>query len=290
MVQVADGPGTKLVPDNRLYVIDLSTNPPALIDTVAVGGHPSGMSINRAGNLALIASRADESISVLSIEGKQVKFIDTVTIGEHVAYVAFTPDGRRALATKLGAHKVALLEVDGQRVTYTKRDLEVGLFPNNLEVTPDGKLALTADHGNVGGSGGRIYTVSVIDLEANPPRVIDKVVFGHEPEGLALSPKGRIAVVAQWRGSGDASERFYNRSGIILVFRIDGKKLSKVGEVDVRGLPSGVVFSPDGKWLYVGNSNGAEMSVLRVDGDRVTNTGTLVKLPGRPMSMRGRTQ
>ena len=68
-----DGAGWKMVPDNRLYVIDLTTNPPALIDTVAVGKQPSGMSINRAGNLALIANRADNSISVLRIAGKSTK-------------------------------------------------------------------------------------------------------------------------------------------------------------------------------------------------------------------------
>src|SRR5205823_12435432 len=58
-----DGAGWKMVPDNKLYVIDLTTNPPALIDTVAVGKQPSGMSINREGNLALIANRADNSIN-----------------------------------------------------------------------------------------------------------------------------------------------------------------------------------------------------------------------------------
>ena len=62
---VADGAGWKPVPDNKLYVIDLTTNPPELIDTVTVGKQPSGMSINRAGDLALIANRADNSISVL---------------------------------------------------------------------------------------------------------------------------------------------------------------------------------------------------------------------------------
>ena len=36
----------KQVPDNRLYVIDLTTNPPKLIDTVLVGKQPSGLSIN----------------------------------------------------------------------------------------------------------------------------------------------------------------------------------------------------------------------------------------------------
>ena len=291
MEQVADGPGWKAVPDNKLYVIDLTASPPARIDTVTVGKQPSGMAINRAGNLALVANRADNSISVLSIQGKQVKLVDTVTIGEQVAHVAFTPDGKRALAAKFPGHKVALLEVDGQKVTYTKRDLAVGLWPYNLDITPDGKLALTADNGNAGGSDGNVDTVSVIDMEASPPRVIDKVVVGDAPEGIAISPTGRLAVAVLLRGSNNAkSDWFYNRNGSVAVLRIDGKKVTKVGEVEVRGLPEGAVFSPDGKWLYVGNFVDSDISVLRVDGDVVTNTGTLLKLPGAPASMRGRTQ
>ncbi len=288
---VADGGNWKPSPDNKLYVIDLTTSPPTRIDTVAVGRQPSGMSINRTGTLALIANRADNSISVLAIQGKQVRLVDTVVIGEHVAHVAFTPDGRRALAGKFPGHKVALLEVDGQKVTYTKRDLAVGLWPYNLDVTPDGKLALTADNGNNGGSDGNVDTVSVIDLEAQPPRVIDKVVVGDAPEGFAVSPTGRLAVAVLLRGSNNAkTDWFYNRNGSVAVLKIDGKKVTKVGEVEVRGLPEGAVFSPDGRWLYVGNFIDSDISVLRVDGDTVTNTGTLLNLPGKPASMRGRTQ
>jgi len=288
---VQDGGNWKPAPDNKLYVIDLTTSPPTRIDTVAVGRQPSGMSINRAGNLALVANRADNSISVLAIQGKQVRLVDTVMIGEHVAHVVFTPDGRRALAGKFPGHKVALLEVDGQKVTYTKRDLAVGLWPYNLDVTPDGKLALTADNGNNGGSDGNVDTVSVIDLEAQPARVIDKVVVGDAPEGFAISPTGKFAVAVLLRGSNNAkTEWFYNRNGSVVALRIDGKKVTKVGEVEVRGLPEGAVFSPDGRWLYVGNFLDSDISVLRVDGDTITNTGTLLKLPGRPASMRGRTQ
>ncbi|MFZ2650280.1 MAG: YncE family protein [Burkholderiaceae bacterium] len=287
---VADGANWKSAPGNKLYVIDLTTSPPALIDTVAVGKQPSGMSINRAGNLALIANRADNSISVLAISGKQVRPVDTVVIGEHVAHVVFTPDGKRAIAGKFPGHKVALLEVDGQKVTYTKRDLAVGLWPYNLDVTPDGRLALTADNGNNGGSDGNVDTVSVIDLEAKPERVIDKVVVGDAPEGFAISPTGKLAVAVLLRGSNNAkTEFFYNRNGSVVVLKIDGKKVSKIGEVEVRGLPEGAVFSPDGRWLYVGNFIDEDISVLRVDGDTVTNTGTLLKLPGKPASMRGRT-
>jgi DNA-binding beta-propeller fold protein YncE len=286
---VPDGAGWKFVPDNKLYVIDLTTSPPSHIATVEVGKQPSGLDINRAGNLALVTNRADNSISVLSIQGKDVKLVDTVPMGEQVAAVAFTPDGKRALAVKFPGHKVALLEVDGQKVTYTKYDMNVGLWPYNIGVTPNGKLAITANNGNSGAADGQVDTVSVIDLEAKPPRVIDHVVVGDGPEGFAISPTGEIAVALLLRGSNAAKTSwFYNRNGSVAVLKIDGKKMTKVGEVEVRGLPEGAVFSPDGKYLYVGNFLDSDVSILRVDGTKVTDTGKRLQLPGHPASMRGR--
>jgi hypothetical protein len=65
MDSIPDGPGWKASPDDKLYIIDLTTHPPVRIDTVAVGKQ-LGMAINRAGNLALIANRTDNSISAPS--------------------------------------------------------------------------------------------------------------------------------------------------------------------------------------------------------------------------------
>jgi DNA-binding beta-propeller fold protein YncE len=106
---VQDGGAWKGVPGSDVFVIDLKANPPALISTVKAGRQPSGMAINRAGNLALVTNRADNSISVLSIRGKEVKVVDTVAMGEQVSAVAFTPDGKRALAAKNVNNKAALL-------------------------------------------------------------------------------------------------------------------------------------------------------------------------------------
>jgi DNA-binding beta-propeller fold protein YncE len=279
----------KQVPDNRLFVIDLKANPPTLIDTLAIGKQPSGLSINKAGTLALVANRADNSVSVLRIAGQKVTLIDTVVIGESVAHVRFTPDGRRALAAKFPSHKIALLDVDGEKVTYNKVDLAAGLWPYNVDVTPDGKLALTADNGNSGASDGQVDTVSVIDLEATPPRVIDKVVVGDGPEGLAVSPTGKLAVAVILRGSNSSkSAYFYNRNGSVVALKIDGKKVTRSNEVIVRGLPEGAVFSADGKYLYVGNFIDQDISILRVDGDTLVDTGKSFGLAGHPAAMRGR--
>lgn len=119
-----------------------------------------------------------------------MKLVDTVAMGDSIGHVAFSPDGRRAIATKVSAHKVSILDVGADRkVTYTKLDLPTGQFPINVAVTPDGKIALTADLGNAAASDGSVDTVSVVDLEAEPPRIIDRIVVGDGPEGLAISPK-----------------------------------------------------------------------------------------------------
>src|SRR5215813_13118701 len=195
---VQDGSTWKEAPDNRLFVIDLKAVPPAHIATIEVGRQPSGVAINRRGDLALVTNRVDKSISVLTIQGREVKVVDTISVGDEVVAVAFTPDGKRALVVKPTSHKVAVLDVDGPKVTYSKYDMQVGLMPYNIDVTPDGKLAITAD---LGASDGHIDTVSVIDLEAKPPRVIDRVTVGDAPEGLAISPKGDVAVAMLLAGS-----------------------------------------------------------------------------------------
>src|SRR6266545_2989188 len=281
MDYVADGATWKAVPDNKLYVIDLTANPPKLIDTVVVGKQPSGLSINHAGDLALIANRADNSVSVLKISGQSVKLIDTVPMGEMVAHVAIAPDGKRAIAAKFPGHKAALLDIDGDKVTYNKQDMPLGQWPYNLDITPDGKLALTADNGGAGSADGNVDTVSVIDLEAKPPRVIDKVVVGDGPEGFAISPTGKLAVAVLLRGSNaDKKAFFYNRNATVVALKIDGKKVTKTNEVEVRGLAEGAVFSDDGKYLYVGNFIDQDISILRVDGDQIVNTGRSLQLPG----------
>jgi DNA-binding beta-propeller fold protein YncE len=281
-----DGDALKMNPDDKVYVIDLKANPPKLEGTVTVGKQPSGLSFSPTGNLALVTNRADKSISVLSVKGTDVKVIDTIDMGDIVSHVEFTPDGKRALATKFNTHKVSLLDINGDKVTYSKIDLPTGQWPYNVAVAPNGKIALTADNGASGSSDGSVDTVSVVDLEANPIRITDRVVVGDGPEGLAISPKGDVAVAVILEGSNNKSAYFYKRNGTAAVLRIDGKKVTKVGDVELGGLPEGAAFTPDGKYLFIGNYLDQDLSILKVDGTKVTDTGKRFKLPGHPASVR----
>jgi DNA-binding beta-propeller fold protein YncE len=281
-----DGDALKQVPDNKIFVIDLKASPPKLAATITGGKQPSGLNFSPDGKMALVANRGDNSISVLSVNGTDVKVTDTVQMPDSVAHVLFTPDGKHALAVRFPAHKLSLLDVANGKVTYSKIDLPTGQWPYNVVVSPNGKIAFTSDNGGAGSSDGNVDTTSVIDLEANPPRIIDRVVVGDGPEGLAVSPKGDLAAATILRGSNMKNAFFYHKNGSVSILKIDGKKVTKTQDIEVGGLPEPIVFTPDGKYILVGNFLNQDFSILKVNGTKVTDTGKRFQVPGHPASAR----
>jgi DNA-binding beta-propeller fold protein YncE len=276
----------KLTPTDKLFVIDLKANPPKLAQTVTVGRQPSGLSISPKGDMALVANRGDGTISVLKIDGTTVTQTGTLPISPGVSHVEFTPDGKHALALKSPENKVALLDIDGDKVSYNKLDIPTYAFPYNVVVSPDSKLALTADNGNNGSSDGSLDAVTVIDLAAAHPHAIAHVTVGDAPEGLAISPNGNVAAALNVDGSNLKGQWFYHPNGSVTVLSIQGKAVSPVGTVEVGALPEGIAFTPDGRYLYVGNFIDQDVSILKVDGTSITDTGKRFKAGGHPASMR----
>jgi YVTN family beta-propeller protein len=157
-----------------------------------------------------------------------------------------------------------------------------------VEITPDGKLGLVNNQG-FGASDGQVDTVSVIDLAANPPRVIDQVAVGDGPEGLAVSPVGGYAASLLLNGTGAPKTAFYHHDhSLVALLKIDGKKVHKVGDTLVHGGAEGIAFSPDGRFLYVGGYNDSELAILRLQGEKLVPVGAF-RLPGHPASLRGNT-
>ena len=282
-----DASPPKFMPSDKLHVIDLEANPPRVIDTLTVGRQPSGMAISPDGRMALVANRAETSVSVLSIAGKQVRFEGTVETGDQVTHVAFAPDGKRAMINKASTDQVSFLAIDGAEVTLAGPDLAVGDYPYNADITPDGRLAIVANTGNNGRSDGNIDSITVIDLQHNPPRVIDHLAAGDAPEGITISPDSRLAVTGNLCGSDAPPDAWFLRSpGCIQVFEISDSGVRHVAELPAGGVPEALAFSPDGRWLLVANLLDADVTVFAVRDGQIVDTGRKLALPGHPGSMR----
>src|SRR5262245_7000884 len=188
----------KTVPDDKLTVIDLKASPPKVAAQLQAGQGAAGVSINRAGTLALVANRSEGTVSVFSIAGNALTPVGKINLGDDKSgpsHVAITPDGKTALVSRDGDNKISVLSIDGNKVEYTKRDISAGLRPYGLVIHPNGKVAAVA---NIGTGSGDADTVSLIDIEAKPARVVQTVTVGQTPEGIALSPDGAFSPWA-WR-------------------------------------------------------------------------------------------
>jgi DNA-binding beta-propeller fold protein YncE len=277
---------TKTVPDNRVSVIDLKASPPAVIATLEAGRSPAGVSINRRGTLALVANRGEGTVSVFTIQGKTVAPAGTVTIAGETSgtsHAAFTPDGTMALVTRDNDHTISVLSVDGTTVEYTGRDINAGLRPYGVDVSSRGDYAVVA---NVGLGGGDTDTVSLIDVRATPPRVVDTISVGQTPEGVTVSPDGAVVAVVVMNGSNKAKDSpFYGDAGRLVLLRATGMKLSKVAQAPIGHWSQGAAFSSDGRTILVGNMVEKDIHVFGWDGGALREVGRL-KVGGGPAAIR----
>jgi len=103
--------------------------------------------------------------------------------------------------------------------------------------------------------------VSVIDLTTKPPKFNQNLTSGLGATTVRVSPDGKLALIA-------------NRTeGTVSVFTVANKQLTAVGKVDLSNkgsLPSGIVFTHDGKHALLTRGGDNMVSVLNIDGSNVT--------------------
>ena len=280
---------TKQTPDNRVTIIDLKASPPKVLATLEAGAGAAGISINRQGTLALVSNIVGGSVSVFAIQGKTVTKVGNVEVGGPKAgggMVAIAPDGKTALVSRNADNKISVLSIDGTKVEDTKREMTAGVRPIVLDIARSGAFAAVASL--AGGASGDNDSISLIDLGAKPPRVVDTIgVLGATAEGLKIAPDGSVVAVVVHNGSNRAKDSpFFNDAGKLVLVRITGKTLSRVAEAPIGHWSQGVAFSPDGKTILVGNMVEKDYWVFQWDGSTLRDTGQRIKMNGGPVAIR----
>jgi DNA-binding beta-propeller fold protein YncE len=102
--------------------------------------------------------------------------------------------------------------------------------------------------------------VSVIDLTATPPEVVQSLHAESGTTTVRIAPDGTLALVAN---------RF---AGTLSVFTIDGRRLTPAGTVMIgpKSMPSGIAFTADGKTALVTRNGDHMVQTLDIEGAKVT--------------------
>ncbi len=267
---------TKAIPDDKLTVIDLKSSPPKVLATLQAGAGAAGVSINRAGTLALVANRSEGTVSVFTISGNTLSPAGKITLGDAKSgpsHPMFSRDGTTALVTRDGDNRIAVLSVDGAKVEYTKRDLSAGMRPYQIDSTANGDIAIV---GTIGAGSGDADTMSLIDMRTKPVRVVNTVTVGQTPEGLKISPDGAHVAVTVMNGSNKPKNSpFFNDFGLLKIYRISGTELTPVTEAQVGHWCQGIAWSKDSKTVLAQCMVENEIATFGFDGKTLTKTAPI---------------
>ncbi len=143
----------------------------------------------------------------------------------------------------------------------------IGGPPQAVAITPDGRLAIVSAPNHYDHAARRNVletALQVVDLRAEPPRIVERIELPHHPQGVAINRAGTLLLAATVGGS-------------VAVFEIGERGLRAAGELTISaGRLAGISFSHDGRAALVALRDEQGLAVLDVEGSRVTDSGERV--------------
>jgi DNA-binding beta-propeller fold protein YncE len=266
-------------PDDRVSVVDLTSNPPKVVQSLTSGAGATQVRVSPDGKLALIANRAEGTVSVFTVQDKRLTAAGKVDTGNKASLpsaVVFV-DGKTALLTRSGDNQVNVLHIDGTNVTIDPRILTTALAPYTMDINAKHTLAAVS---NMGRGDGDADSVSLIELTSRPFRVVGTFSVPSGPEPMKFSPDGKyVAVGAQNGSTKPDSHPFHHKAGLIGLYAVEGQTLHKVAEAPIGAWAEAVAFSRDGKTVLVQSMEDRTIEVFRWNGKTLT--------PGKKLEIKG---
>ena len=275
-----------------LQVVDLTTTPARLVDRIELGSHPQGLAINRDGTLLLAATLAG-TVAVLDIAEGKMTLRDTLKISERrLSGISFTHDGKAALVALRDEQGLMVLDIDRGRVSTARERIASGVGPYSIEVSSDGKWAVVGNAGlaslaNAGRLAADVDSFTLIDVSHRPFRAVQHVTVPSTPEGVTISPDGRLIAVQAMNGSNllpDNPARI--KRGRVLLFENRDGDIRKLDDVPGGEAAQGITFTADGRRVLVQFNVEKQIAVYAVRGRRLVDTGQRLDLSGGPASIR----
>src|SRR6266550_3253904 len=159
---------------NTIAVVSPRTN--AVVAIIPVGQRPRGMALSPDRRTLYVSAETNSTVSVL--DAKTGRLLHTLHAGDNPRTVALTPDGARAWVSAEAGGNVTIIDVAGDSVVGQFPIRDGKTKPVRIAFSPDGRLAYITE--------GAAASVSVVDVTRRT--VIDSIVVGRRPWGIALSP------------------------------------------------------------------------------------------------------
>jgi YVTN family beta-propeller protein len=179
--------------------------------------------------------------NVVVFDMKTRTILTRIPVDINPGAVVLTPDGKRLFVSNWSSESVSVIDTATNKVIRT---LHVGMNPNDMKISDDGRLFIACSNDN---------TIHVIDtkslqiLERLSTTLTPLAPEGSTPDALLIDNKRKLLYVANADNNS------------IAVIRISNREHSSVrGFIPTGWYPSAMTLADRGDTLYIGNSKGEE--------------------------------
>jgi YVTN family beta-propeller protein len=184
---------------------------------------------------------AETGSEVVEVNVSAGSIVGTIS-ADSVEGVAITPDGSTAYLAETGQYYV----IADDLATKAQTKIEVGAYPQDVAVSPTGKVVYaTVTSGDTGPGGSDV--VAAIDTATNT--VTADIKVGPAPRQLVFSPDGSTTYVT-------------TETGIYEISTATNKVVRVIPEAGATNGPQGIAVSPNGATLYVTNPGAGTVVAL----------------------------
>lgn len=225
----------------------------------AAGIHSGHLSQGAADHLYVTNTKSDDiSVFSLSDTGRPIPEGMRVASGAQPRGIVFTPDGSTAYVVNTGVNTVTAYAVNEHGTPSPLATAATGgEEPFGLAFAPNGRSLYVTNASSGTVSAFRVNDDRTLDLLGAP---VDS--GASDPRGVVVTPNGRFLYVGHGRPNAGPSD-------VVTAFAIrDDGSLRRVGApVRTGGAGTGMVTSPDGRFLYVVCTNSDEVFAFSIKPD-----------------------
>ena len=266
LANLAYVPGTSLVlstdeNDDVVRVIDVAGKKVAQVITLPQGAAPSGIAVNAAGTLAVVAETGRGKAAILDLAKFTV--VTEIATGGGAEGVAIA--GTQAVVVNQDADSVSIIDLASSAVQKT---LSVGRGPAGVAADATAHTAYVTNEDD--------GTISVIDLTGLSVTATWTLGSSVRPESIALVSTAGVAVVTAPGAGPDGQVLLVNLKSGAVASTLSANPDRSGGASDVAVMNSNVYFA---------NQTGGSVSVLPISSSGAAGTVTTVKVDLGPRAL-----
>lgn len=252
--------GDMMQENDEVIVIDPQTD--SIVKRIEMGSelHLSHVVVAPDNSYAIVAAQEKGIIYKINAYTFEIENEVETTRGGAPHGLRISPDGKTAYIAMLNGKSLGILNLDKFQLSY------VPLSGSAVQtgVTPDGRYALASVFD--------VKSLAVYDVSSKSIKYVKLPKSAKGPVQIYPTPDSRYVYVAD-------QGYYFNQPNGKFVYKISLDEMEVVEEIESGVAPHGVVVSKDGKFAYITNILGGDVSVIEVSSGKKINSIKVGNMP-----------